>query len=303
MKKIKAKLVLCVAIFLVAGITSSAQSWNLLQEGKQWNHAYKYWSSDIEKYVIRHTTAIKFINDTLINDSLYKKAYYSQDEEYTNWSLTGFVREDDEGFYFRNLTNNEEKLYSYNLQIGDVFYSKNSLYSSDSLLVSVNDIDSILINGIYKKRYRLIGPWQYDNGMEDWIEGIGSLSGIIYPFINEMTTGGEVRLLCYFEDGQPLYKTSIFGLSECYYEDYVLANNEIEYKQIAIYPNPAKDIINIESDITSDLNYCIYDVSGRVYLTGQLADNRINVSGFRKGVYILRLSQQSGIIIRKIVKE
>lgn len=305
MKKLKPVWILLFALCFMLSSSANAQSWNLLQEGKLWNHMLKSYSFEINKYII-NTSAHKFMNDTLINDTLYKKVYYSwgTDEGFVNWSPNeGYVREDEGGFYFRSENSSDKQIYNYNLQGHDIFSAKYPFSDNgDSIPVYVKDIDSVLINGVYKKRYWMQGMWK-DDGREDWIEGIGSLSGIITPFFNEMATGGEVRLLCYFENGELLYKNPLLGLSECHYKDYVLSSDEIVSKSIGVYPNPVNDFLNLESDLASDLNYSICDLSGRVYLSGQLENNRINVSSLSKGVYVLRLSYMSGTIVHKLIKE
>jgi hypothetical protein len=88
-----------------------------------------------------------------------------------------------------------------------------------------------------------------------------------------------------------------------YYRQSTTEINDVILPALRISPNPAHDMLYIESDITSDLNYCIYDLNGRVYLTGLIVDKRINVSGLSKGVYILRLSSQSKMIVQKMVIE
>lgn len=71
--------------------------------------------------------------------------------------------------------------------------------------------------------------------------------------------------------------------------------------QVSVYPNPASDIIHIQSDLMNEghnYSYGIYDMSGRLRLRGQVDknSNTIDISSLNKGAYLIQLdgSQISG---------
>ena len=82
--------------------------------------------------------------------------------------------------------------------------------------------------------------------------------------------------------------------------------NEVSiYKEFKIYPNPAKDLLNI--DVTDILNFKfqISDFYGREILNGN-SDNRkqfqFDISELKNGIYFLNLKNDNGLnISRKIV--
>lgn len=73
-------------------------------------------------------------------------------------------------------------------------------------------------------------------------------------------------------------------------EDYFTNN------PISIYPNPTKDILNIQLSNTGDLPdaYTVYNVLGQVVTSkkiNQIEDLSVNAGGFSKGVYYIKISK------------
>jgi len=80
---------------------------------------------------------------------------------------------------------------------------------------------------------------------------------------------------------------------------------------LAIYPNPTNESVNIEfdSDINQNLNIRIYNLIGEKLYTenfegtnGRLSKT-INLSSFSNGVYVLQINGAKNIITEKIVKQ
>lgn len=83
----------------------------------------------------------------------------------------------------------------------------------------------------------------------------------------------------------------------------VISIDEIEDKmdKITIYPNPAKDIINI-TNLKANSDIVLYDLLGRVKLSisNKMVSN-INVSSLPNGVYYLSIRSDKSIINNKII--
>ncbi|HQP80053.1 MAG TPA: T9SS type A sorting domain-containing protein, partial [Paludibacteraceae bacterium] len=77
-----------------------------------------------------------------------------------------------------------------------------------------------------------------------------------------------------FVDNMMLYKTPT-GL------------NKTELKNIAVYPNPAKDVINVDWNKNETPTITVYALSG-VKITSTKATN-INVSNLSEGIYMLKV--------------
>jgi len=78
-------------------------------------------------------------------------------------------------------------------------------------------------------------------------------------------------------------------------------NSISDYNALIIYPNPAKDFIEIKADFTFS-SISILDISGK--LLRQLnAVNKISVSDFPKGIYFIKLVGKETTKTRKFIKE
>ena len=81
--------------------------------------------------------------------------------------------------------------------------------------------------------------------------------------------------------------------------------------KINVYPNPAKDILNIDlSDelLSNQLSYALYDLLGKQIANGSIGvsqNHQINVSNLATGVYLLKITDQATQASQqfKIIKE
>lgn len=98
------------------------------------------------------------------------------------------------------------------------------------------------------------------------------------------------------------YTGNDFALAR--YNGNTLSNNEFEInKQITLYPNPTKNLLNIDlqNNQSDKEEFKIFDINGRTILYGNLINglNHINVENLAKGLYIFNL----GNINQKFIKE
>ncbi|WP_313600325.1 S8/S53 family peptidase [Epilithonimonas vandammei] len=79
-----------------------------------------------------------------------------------------------------------------------------------------------------------------------------------------------------------------------------LGVDDVKQTKIQIYPNPAKDIVNVKTD---DLikSIEIYDSLGRIIKSE--VSKTINITELDKGIYFLKVKTASGESIEKIIKE
>ena len=74
--------------------------------------------------------------------------------------------------------------------------------------------------------------------------------------------------------------------------------NEIDNQQLAIYPNPAKDVLTIEN-IADNQEVTIYSINGAVLKRVVVSDDsEINISELRPGMYIV----SAGNMFSKFIK-
>ena len=71
---------------------------------------------------------------------------------------------------------------------------------------------------------------------------------------------------------------------------------------IAIFPNPAKEVLNITSDkAISQID--VYDVNGKMVKSFTSVGSTLNIKDLATGVYMLNVTTEDGVIVKKIVKE
>lgn len=80
-------------------------------------------------------------------------------------------------------------------------------------------------------------------------------------------------------------------------------NNFDEQNQVSIYPNPSKELININSINNQNFKYYkIYDLFGKIVSQKEMFENFINISQLNRGVYIIELINESENYKLKFIK-
>jgi len=75
----------------------------------------------------------------------------------------------------------------------------------------------------------------------------------------------------------------------------------INDKAVSVYPNPTNNILYVSG--MQNANIQIFDLSGKLLINQQNADNQINVSNLQNGIYSVKITNESGTVIRKFVKQ
>lgn len=83
----------------------------------------------------------------------------------------------------------------------------------------------------------------------------------------------------------------------------VLSTKKLDRTQFSVYPNPANDILNVQS-LKGSYSYKIYEVTGKLIQAGKnKVSNQINISTLNNGLYLLELTDSKNIkSISKIIK-
>jgi len=86
-----------------------------------------------------------------------------------------------------------------------------------------------------------------------------------------------------------------------------IEENEETTTGYSILPNPANTTISITGtkDGNTGAKLYLFDLQGKLLLSENLSPgkNNINISGFEKGIYLLRIRDREGVWVRKVVKE
>ncbi len=83
-----------------------------------------------------------------------------------------------------------------------------------------------------------------------------------------------------------------------------LGINTNEKPQIKIYPNPTSNNLTIETNSNTKQNIEIVNLLGQSLYTSYINNiTTIDVSAFAKGVYIIKLNTDMGIVVKKFIKQ
>jgi len=155
------------------------------------------------------TDYIYFDGDSIVGNYSYKKVFSCNDKEHKNVKFEGLMREQNQKTYFIAANSETEQiLYDFSLEEGMNFEHD---YGYTRITFDVSSVDAVEIGGSMKKRIQFMHK---NMDIETWIEGIGSISGILNPF-QKMLDGGTADLLCYFENEELVYKNPKYP--DCYY--------------------------------------------------------------------------------------
>lgn len=73
--------------------------------------------------------------------------------------------------------------------------------------------------------------------------------------------------------------------------------------EISIFPNPAKEQLNLSGGIPDNSPYQIFNAQGKLVRQGQLSSQRIDISSFPAGLYVLQLQMGSETIQHSFLKQ
>ena len=181
-----------------------------------------------------------------------------------------------------NSTTLDSLLYDFNLQIGDKVIS-NQYFRQSGDTMMIYSIDSILINGNYRKKFN-ISYLDSQLTTVSIIEGIGSTLGGFYQY---KYFEQYYDLVCFKQNDTTFYPYSNYSCDPIAAS---LNDNKFSKQTIDIYPIPAKDYFIISS--TYDIAYIdIYDLYGKKIHDFKIINdynNKILIgSTVPNGIYIL----------------
>lgn len=205
------------------------------EEAAVWHVAF--WESDCPIPFPCQFNQYSYNGDTVITGLLYHNLSFTYKAlgQIFETGIIGYIRQDSSEkkvFYLPSGESNEYLLYDFNLNVGDIYPKTfNTIGISDTLFVF--QIDSLLLNGDYRRFYKLIPP-RITGDTLLVIEGIGCTSGLINTI--SYWNGWEYYslLTCFQEDGETVY--SPYGEAEC---QILGIKYPIESKvELTIVPNP-----------------------------------------------------------------
>ncbi|RLD90551.1 MAG: hypothetical protein DRJ09_03830 [Bacteroidetes bacterium] len=171
--------------------------------------------------VCNGTHSNKVLSPTIINNQTYYPVYKTIDSLQIQWVMDGYLREDTttkQTFYFDGYEN-EGLLYDFDLSVGDSVTINNYHAGFENFTMVCDSVDSLFLNGDYYKRLFLIyGSYPRETYSDIWIEGIGSIYGLLNSGVFGISAGGFAELLCCSIDSNVIYTNEKFD--SCYVNDF-----------------------------------------------------------------------------------
>ena len=133
----------------------------------------------------------------------------------------------------------------------------------------------------------------------------------------DLDTGGHGNILFKIKSDGDLILTDEIGIEANIYFDYnfpveteeaitsfiILGVDEFDLSQLTVYPNPANDIVKIQSS-SAIKSITVYDVQGRRIQTTEVNQQSIevNMSALKTGIYFFTIKTENGSSMKKILK-
>ncbi|GEP51666.1 hypothetical protein FNO01nite_23380 [Flavobacterium noncentrifugens] len=132
-----------------------------------------------------------------------------------------------------------------------------------------------------------------------WTKYSATISGL-----NEATSA-KFAFRYFVTDGGPVGdNSSLIGI-DTFSVDRTLATADFFASNFAVYPNPATNVLNVETKNNTELSQLqLTDINGRIVkeVKASGVSNQINISELNTGVYFLKATSAQGVGTTKIVK-
>jgi hypothetical protein len=296
--------IFCIVVFLANG-----QTW--CYPGSQWHYSryYQYGSA---------YARLTFSGSQLVNNKNCKKIEYFTEEASVNGNVTSNSRT----FYTYDslqvvyLLNRDgltfDTLYAFNANPGAHWLLPANTFSAflancSRSKLTVTDTGHTQIEGVDLRMLKvdITSPYNTQVYKDIVIERIGFLNQYFFQFDLCTNTnlhyaeGGSLR--CYKDNQIPEYK--LFD-KDCNYLYNAVGLKKYSDNSILIYPNPAGDFLQIETESSQGFMLTIIDVTGKLLRNISINKReKINITDLPAGFYILKgVAQDKIIFTLKFIK-
>jgi hypothetical protein len=201
-------------------------------------------------------------------------------------------------------TTQEELLYDFNLHLGDTLANSYITFSGDNYVCK---IDSILLSGIYHKRFWLC-PLGFvlnspaDSGYAALIEGVGSTLGFLSPLFTSFENYSTLD--CFSRNNNSIYPNNV----TCIPLTVGIKPQSIKTNSITLAPNPTnKEVTLTTAEELQNATVEVRNLYGNVvlYKTGLYGLSvLINVEKLVRGMYYINVIQPNNVFTtQKLVIE
>ena len=158
----------------------------------------------------------------------------------------------------------------------------------------------------YNEAYTVFIDWNGDGDFDDAGEKAFTQAGtkntpvtgtITVPAGIALDSPLVMRVSMKFNTAPTACETFSYGQVEDYTligKKFLAVSDASKGNATLLYPNPVKDLINIQSKDSSDFSYQIYNTAGQIVLKGKSSDKKINAQNLSSGNYIIELTDKNG---------
>lgn len=266
----------------------SASGQNFISSDKQWNVR-------LSGFPTSFSTEINVINgDSMVGMHVYQKIWTSFDSLAT-WHFQGLLREESNTVYFIPPGGSEGLLYDFNLTTGDTTYVSNIFCGE--VPIYIIDVDTVEYFGTPRKRWH-IGDSGYVG--EYWIEGIGSLNGLLYTNYSYCIACPVWELLCYHENDTLKYIMP--NETYCYQNSVGIGENNGE-AGFSVSPNPVRKGHAISVETRSETyGISVINSAGQLIKTiypGKDHKVSIATNNLEPGLYFIIVATDAKMMLRR----
>ena len=237
--------------------------------------------------------------DTLLNELTYKKLFIGDHNYY------GCIRENENKFYaelvfYEPQELGEILLYDFSVSVGDTIIS-NTTEGILSHSPIITEIDTIELENNEKRKLFFL------NGGEDiWIEGIGSIYGLLFPAFSYVTNYTTTHLVCFKQNEVVYYRDDALCLNDCCSLSTNIQPIRNQKMNVRCYPNPTsgKVIIKLPDGIDNKA-LILTDITGKKkWEKKKFSDNsfELDLSYFDNGIYTLTIKGKNYVTSHIIIK-
>lgn len=233
-----------------------------------WNPNTSYWFDKTDG-----DTIINNLNYTIINRLEGYDCYFRQTPGmvYCKYDVAS------------GIDTTEFLLYNFNLQVGEKMPLAWAEYELLFDTCEVIAIDSLLVDGVYRKHFWLQGLFR----SLDYVEGIGSLEALRYPDIPWVDW--ITNLECFSQDDRILDLNGS-GNSQAGNCWQFVGEPEPLTEHTCLIPNPAQAATTITAHGFAKAE--VYQCTGNLLL--ETTNQQLNLTGFKKGLYVVKIFMHNG---------
>lgn len=277
-------------IFFILVISPSLCQ-NLIEENKLWSNTTigSEVGSEYSSYYI------KLYGDTTIDGTEYKFVLSSEDIDHEIWYKFGVIREDTinkKVFQYNLYEHEDELLYDFNLNSGDSIFYDYRYIKVDTVIFAPFGNSSNILKQIHLNA----------NGENTiWIEGIGSMNGILNGISSFGYVGAYNYLVCFSVNDSLLYQNPNFD--DCFplgFPNLIERYDQEPNGNLDVFYDDNRIEFKLKRAVKSSENKLqIFSVKGnKVYETALQHNNKVTISkeNFEQGLYIYRFTNSNKLI-------